>query len=390
MQRFASPVSLIHYTVVNNNHSSNPAGLGPGPMEEPKMNAARLLVTEDKRDGTSDGDSSRSIDQFSRPHYIWWYETVGCAFFVSAFIGIIATVWSFDNRPLPHWPFELSINTFIAAFSVLLKTSAGLVLAEGISHIKWTSLRGPQTLRSFTVHDDASRGPWGAVALLWNDKGRHISSLGALVILLILFMEPFTQQIVSFYDCVEVEPNLVAEIPRSNYFDPPLGYSPGQSMAGTIPWEMRSYINQGLFATNQHQLRFSCPSGNCTFGGTYSSLAFCSVCEDVSSKLLRVPWPAGSNVTTVPANITLTGLGLGFADLTLEPLTENGSLEDQRRALAAQGWPSIAAIRMIDDKTYVAHSCNISACMQTYKAQVRRNILDETVVSEYIIPLTLE
>jgi hypothetical protein len=194
------------------------------------------------------------------------------------------------------------------------------------------------------------------------------------------------------YDCVKVEPNLIAEIPRSNYFDPPLGYSAGQSMAGTIPWEMWSYIDQGLFETNQHQLDFSCPSGNCTFSGTYSSLAFCSVCEDVSSKLVRVPWPKGYNVTTVPANITLPGLGLGlgFTDLTLEPLTTVGSLEDQRRALAAQGWPSIAAIRMIDDETYVAHSCNISACMQTYKAQVKHNILDETVVSEYVLPLSPE
>jgi hypothetical protein len=195
---------------------------------------------------------------------------------------------------------------------------------------------------------------------------------------------------VSFYDCVEVEPNLIAEIPKSNYFNPPLGYNPGQGLATTIPWEMRSYIDQGLFATNQHQLEFSCPSGNCTFSGTYSSLAFCSACEDVSSKLVLVPWPKGSNITTVPANVTLPGLGGGFGDLTLEPLTTIGSLEDQRRALVAQGWPSIAVIRMIDDETYVAQSCNISACMQTYQAQVRRNTLDETVVDEYVIPVNRE
>lgn len=75
-----------------------------------------------------------------------------------------------------------------------------------------------QTLTSY-IYLKASRGPWGAFALLWNDKGRHISSLGALIIILILFMEPFTQQIVSFYDCVEVDHLETGKIPRTNFIN---------------------------------------------------------------------------------------------------------------------------------------------------------------------------
>jgi hypothetical protein len=118
--------------------------------------------------------------------------------------GIIATISRTDGEPLSQWPLHLSVNTLIAAFSVLIKASCALVLAEGISHTKWTSFRQPQSLRSFQAHDLASRGPWGAAILLRHDLGRSVASLDAFVTILILFLEPFSQQIVSLVDCERV------------------------------------------------------------------------------------------------------------------------------------------------------------------------------------------
>jgi len=176
---------------------------------------------------------------------------------VAALIGMIATIYDLDGEPIPHWLYRLSINTFIAAFSVIIKASSGLVLAEGISHMKWT--RHPQTLRSFEVQDEASRGPWEAFNLLRNDLGHSVASLGALVTILILFLEPFSQQIVSFVDCEQVYAGKVSSIPRTNYYEPP-GYDEGTN---NLPWELQNSFNQGIFATNNPIIQFDCEPENC-------------------------------------------------------------------------------------------------------------------------------
>ncbi|KAF2874039.1 hypothetical protein BDV95DRAFT_470180, partial [Massariosphaeria phaeospora] len=97
----------------------------------------------------------------------WGLGTLCCCLVIGALLGIIITTRNYNHKPIPDWPYGLTINTIIAAYSVVIKTAAGLVLAEGISHLKWTSLERPSSLRSFMVHDEASRGPWGAVSLLW-------------------------------------------------------------------------------------------------------------------------------------------------------------------------------------------------------------------------------
>jgi len=394
MQPLSSPVSPIQYSAVTDREFSRTPEIIHDSSASPKTQGKAIVVTEETKDG-SDNGSGRYDSKPSRGRFIWWHETACCFLVVGALVGTVAMVWSFDNKPLPHWPYRLSINTFIAAFSVLLKTSAGLVLAEALSHIKWTELRTPRTLRSFTVHDDASRGPWGAVALLWNDKGRHISSLGALIIILILFMEPFTQQIVSFYDCIEVNQNETGAIPRTNFYQQATGFN----MQGTtnIPWALRNAIDQGLFATNKPQLDHLCPSGNCTFEGSYSSLGFCSKCEDRTPELIRVPWPNPFNITPVPEafsipNITLPGrrdnVTGNSMNLTLALSMGSVDIEEQRRPLIAQGSPMIDVIRALDSKTFVAYSCKISPCMQSYEAKIRDNRLDEKLVSEYLIPVS--
>lgn len=197
----------------------------------------------------------------SRSSFVWWLEVNCCVLAIGGLVGIAATVGSLDNRPLPNWPYYLSINTFIAGFSVLVKASVGLVLAEGISHIKWTNLRRPRTLHSFEIHDKASRGPWGSVILLWNDLGRSVSSLGALVTILILFLEPFSQQIVSFVDCEKIRGREIASVPRTNFYDSGGNFTRGDT--NNVPWTLRNSVGQGIYATHKPQVDFECGTGNC-------------------------------------------------------------------------------------------------------------------------------
>lgn len=143
----------------------------------------------------------------------------------------------------------------------------------------------------------ASRGPIGAVQLLWSLKRRSFSAVlpvaGALLALFALFIDPFTQQIVQFYSCSRVQPELRATIPRTNNFTSPLwsqgSMSYGIGGTGNLTKDMglQGAIYAGLFDASPVSAAYvpaSCPSGNCTFD-PYWSLGMCSACQDATPKL---------------------------------------------------------------------------------------------------------
>jgi hypothetical protein len=156
--------------------------------------------------------SRNSVGTWWRRHRyfnIWWWEAICCFIALGALLAIVATIRIHESKTIPEWKFGLTVNAIIAACTVVLKAAAGLILAEGISHLKWISVAQPQSLSTFVAHDDASRGPLGALKLLWRNRywshgltiSPLISSLGALITLLILLLDPFSQQIIRTYQC---------------------------------------------------------------------------------------------------------------------------------------------------------------------------------------------
>jgi hypothetical protein len=197
---------------------------------------------------TPKSDTHEPVHHFSAST-IWHWVLGCCLLVVAALVGMIATIYNLDGKPIPHWPYCLSINTFIAAFSVTMKASSGVVLAEGISHIKWT--KHSQTLRNFEMQDEASRGPWGALNLLKNDMGCSVSSLGAMVTILALFLKPFSQQLVSFIDCEQQRGGSLTIIPRANAYRSEGTFVMGSS--SNLPWGLQNSISQGLSQPTSHK-----------------------------------------------------------------------------------------------------------------------------------------
>ena len=249
-----------HYTALQNHPTVHPPPRNLRNCDD-ELGSQLTDLTEELSD-TASLKKSPSVQSSASPRsslqrsiYLWWLEAVCCILIICGLVGIMVTLSALNNQPLPQWPYGLTVNTFVAAFSVLIKAASGLVLAEGISHIKWTALRTPQPLFKFELFDEASRGPWGALVLLWHDFGASVSSLGACIIILTLFLEPFSQQIVSFDDCKRVHEQQKGAIPRTNFY--------GQDIY--LPFELRNMVYQGLYATVQPQAAFDCDSGNCTY-----------------------------------------------------------------------------------------------------------------------------
>ena len=71
---------------------------------------------------------------------------------------------------------------------------------ECIGQAKWSLFQNrPQTLIDFNTIDEGSRGPVGALKLAFRMKGRAVlASIGALVFVASLAVDPFIQQVLSY------------------------------------------------------------------------------------------------------------------------------------------------------------------------------------------------
>jgi len=203
--------------------------------------AARFLISRRKTASLSSMDTSReqkapltggdssssSIKspserpQAQRKHFLlnWTLELSACVMFVAALIALFVTLYQYRDRPSPDWPTWLSLNSIVAIYMVLLKSCVLLVTAEGLGQLKWSWFAQERPLYDLSRYDAATRGPWGALRLIWRLRHRDLlASLGALVTLLTLFADPFAQQIVHFYDCSVVMEGISANMPRNAYW----------------------------------------------------------------------------------------------------------------------------------------------------------------------------
>ncbi|KAK8109248.1 hypothetical protein PG984_015049 [Apiospora sp. TS-2023a] len=214
---------------------------------------------------------------------LWWVEILNCLLMIGMLCAMIGVLYPNNGKPLPDLPyqFQVSINTIVSILSTILKASAVLILAEGISHLKWDWFQQYRPLHDLAVFDKASRGPLGCLQLLTAlaRRGRQLAPLlAAALTILTLALDPFTQQLVRYYSCRQESRDQKATLPRANTYS--------EGLSSTIAAPAAGAINQGLYNPDSVTAPLFCPSGNCTFDPPFTTLGFCSICEDISNQLV--------------------------------------------------------------------------------------------------------
>ncbi len=316
-----------------------------------------------------------------------------------------------------------------------MKTGNLVALAEGLSQLKWEHFKSPQMLQHLTDFDTASRGPWGCVQLLIALRGRNLlAALGAIVSVLTIIVDPFTQQLISYYPCnVPATNGTIALIPRSNLYNE-TGSRLGPAVYA-LSTAQQSAIITGLFNPDSVIIPANCPTGNCTYDDTYATMGFCSECADVTDELhmswvtvsdTLVQWNSSSNSTysteqaidrfntSLPSGLSTSTIH-GFDssevvfimaanhsahqyyettfEMILGKLVHNSTYNDwMDQQWYAESWgnygttPSDACGLAWQKRTwgcqgYGAARCTITPCVNVMKAAVEFGILKETVVA---------
>ncbi|KAE8836661.1 hypothetical protein HRS9139_04759 [Pyrenophora teres f. teres] len=322
--------------------------------------------------------------------------------------------------------------------------SAALIVptSEALGQLKWNWFQKSNAMWDFEIFDKASRGPWGAVLLLFRTKGRSLAALGALLIVLLLAIDTFFQQVVTYTDGWAPQ-NASSSIPIVKHYDPPYqafskaGVDQGQTDPTTSALVRSYFYGNGsqpvLFGNGTRpDIPLSCPSSRCEWP-EYDTLATCSSCKEVSQSLdityaclnttidwsvnwqgplTKEPYPNGTvcgyflNITDISpillsgyvakaheyANTTDEALlvrTIPLADFdTREPYYGNGSISfknirnpifDFLVASAVNGAESVYG-----NEPPVIHECVLSWCVHRMKSSYISGIYNEDILSTYL------
>lgn len=149
-----------------------------------------------------------------------WLFEIACWLISAASIGAIIGIYArIENERLADW------GTLLTLANVLGKVSSAALIVpttEALGQFKWNWFHdSSKAMWDFEIFDKATRGPWGAAMLLFRTKGRSLAALGALLIVLLLAIDSFLQQVVDLPDRWALQDNGIAgDLSRTICYEP--------------------------------------------------------------------------------------------------------------------------------------------------------------------------
>ncbi|KAJ3493934.1 hypothetical protein NLG97_g4409 [Lecanicillium saksenae] len=275
-----------------------PASHGRSPSADAEVGPKPLLTLEataaDEIEASPAKDRRKTANFFS----LWKWEFISLLTSILSFFAIIITLLVYQKRLLTEWKLPISINAVIAILSALFKGTLAIPVTEGISQLKWLWFsHQPRHLVDMDLYDKASRGAWGSVLMIFKQFRRGpksvLASFGALLALVALAVDPFSQASVTSKPCWRAVDKVAATIPRANNYNA-FGVHSGAGGTGqTIDPAMNLAAYIGVLkppANTSVSVPVSCRTNNCTFpsdeGATFSSLGLRVLSWDITDQVV--------------------------------------------------------------------------------------------------------
>lgn len=222
---------------------------------------------------------------------------------------------------------------------------------------------------------------------------RDFAVIGAILTILAMAVDPFTQQVVQPYSCSRVIKGESATVPYSNNYT--AGFS-GMEGESQLDPQMESAMYVGLLdppANTSAALEFECRTGNCSFpstddGATFLSLALESRCADIGSDVVfsirNFTGPYNQTLTELTANIMLPGYSLQLGNWSGYVMQSGSRTPTDRPSHFLE---QIVLLMISSDWGYRAEpqdthafECKFYPAVNTYSANITNGVLLEQVL----------
>jgi hypothetical protein len=97
----------------------------------------------------------------------WTFEILGCLMSIVFLLAIIVVLFHYDGRPMPEWPYGITLNALVSVLSTVMKATMAFIFTECLAQLKWSWFRGGNKLSDLALLDAASRGAAGAFIVLF-------------------------------------------------------------------------------------------------------------------------------------------------------------------------------------------------------------------------------
>ena len=101
-------------------------------------------------------------------------------------IALCKVLKKYDNNAAPNPSkivgINVTLNTLVSVLSTISRAALLLAVSECISQLKWIwYLNKYRPLEDLDVFNDASRGAWGGLQLLWKINIQYVQPLDAII-----------------------------------------------------------------------------------------------------------------------------------------------------------------------------------------------------------------
>lgn len=342
----------------------------------------------------------------------WRLEVLSGILSIVAVMATALTLEPNQGKPLPQWPFDITINALLSIYSVIFKMCMIFVIQSCISQQQWVWYTAERQLYDVALFDSARQGPYGSAVWIGIHRMRQpLTTLAAIILILSVAVDPFYQQLLHYADC-ETPLQEIAMAARSNYFE-----TDHHLFMDAVSPDMlvgaQSALRSGIFARPE-TMQPHCSSGNCTFT-TYSTVGYCNDCQDISEDLKFKVDPPGPNqlicgtikesqsyliTSSLPSNFSMTwdisvypfhhpqvlagrlaeGLPVAFeiiagktilSELGVDPTTGANLTWCDNQPSSDDDWHC---------RGYGAARCSLFPCVRTYNTTVNAGSVTESLI----------
>lgn len=201
--------------------------------------------------------------------------------------------------------------------------------------------------------------------------------MGSALVILMLLFDPFLQQVVAF-------PSRFVPAKEGSTIFRAQRYvarnEKGLPLPSVVDLSMKSAIYNGIFDEQQKaefDITHSCPSGNCTWP-TFSSLAICNKCVDISSHIRRTCNETGCHQLSLPE-----GPSLSYSAGQINSSVTNISSSLGGIYASVVRFSSLIIRNINESDNILAVECSLWYCVQSYHTSVELGKLSQKVQSSW-------
>lgn len=143
------------------------------PLPDVPLTVVREITNDSRSSSPQPSDETPKPTWHDRCNRWWLFELLSIILSIASLAAMAGVMATSDGRGQIKYIYsQFTLNSVIASLTSLLRAAMMVAVAAGISQQKWNWFsRRARVVKDLQVFDDASRGPWGSIKLVFSKIG---------------------------------------------------------------------------------------------------------------------------------------------------------------------------------------------------------------------------